>query len=256
MTNRFMVTPFFIDQPLPELAQLAQPDWQVNQPELNTENQQVRMASINTGIADFVAKTVIAGDCPVTINGDCCVAIGMMAGLQRAGVNPLLIWLDAHGDFNTADTTPSGFIGGMPLATLVGKGDQTLMEQAGVKPLPEEKVILTDARDLDIAEGVAVRSSKVHHIHYIDDLIKYDLADHPLYVHFDTDILNPDDAPAMAYPAAGGPKLDALLKLMHDLAHTGRIAAVSMTVWDMAKDTDKKTQAACLACFNALIGNA
>lgn len=254
MENRFIATPFFIDQPQPEIEQLAAADWQINKPAFDTDERYARMTALNNGLADFTAKTIVAGNRPVSVNGDCCVAIGMMAGLQRAGINPLVIWLDAHGDFNTFETTPSQFIGGMPLAMLVGKGEQNLMEAAGTKPLHEDQVILADARDLDIAEGVAVRSSKVRHIHYMDDLIKHDLGDRPLYVHFDTDILNPEDAPAVAYPTEGGPKTEALVKVMQHLASTGRVVAASMTTWDMAKDTDKKTQAACMACFNALIG--
>ncbi len=252
--NRFMYTPFFIDQPQPEIAHLAQKDWQANQPEMSSDDRYTRMAALNENLADFVVETIVAGDRPISVNGDCCVAIGMLAGLQRARIDPLLIWLDAHGDFNTAETSPSGFIGGMPLAMMVGRGEQKLMELAGTKPLPEDQVILSDGRNLDVVEGVEVRSSKLHHLNYIEDLVKYDFADRPIYVHFDTDILNPTDAPAMAYAAEGGPTLDALTAVMKYLASTGKVVAVSMTVWDMANDTDKKTQAACLACFDALVG--
>src|SRR6185369_11821225 len=168
-----------------------------------------------------VWETVSAGDRPVSVNGDCCVAIGMLAGLQRARVDPLLIWLDAHGDFNTFETSPSGFIGGMPLAMIVGRGEQKLMELADAKPLPEEQVILTDGRNLDVIEGVEVTASKMHHVNYIDDLLKLDLGDRPIYVHFDTDILNPNDAPAMVYAAEGGPTSDSLNSVMKHLASTG-----------------------------------
>jgi len=251
--NRFMYTPFFIDQPQPEIAQLAQADWQANQPEMDSDDRYTRMSALNENLASFVVDTIGAGDRPVSVNGDCCVAIGMLAGLQRTQLDPVIIWLDAHGDFNTAETSPSGFIGGMPLAMMVGRGDQKLMELAGAKPLPEDQVILSDGRNLDVVEGVEVRSSKLHHINYIDDLLKQDFGDRPIYVHLDVDILNPNDAPAMAYVAEGGPTLDALKSVMKHLADTGKVAAVSITVWDMANDTDKKTEEACLACFDALV---
>jgi arginase len=252
--NRFIFTPFFIDQPQPEIARLAQADWQANQPDLNSDDRYTRMAALNEKLASFVVDSVGAGDRPVSVNGDCCVAIGMLAGLQRARLDPVVIWLDAHGDFNTAETSPSGFIGGMPLAMMVGRGDQKLMELAGAKPLPEDQVILADGRNLDVVEGVEVRSSKLHHVNYIDDLLKHDFDDRPIYVHFDTDILNPNDAPSMAYSADGGPTLDVLKSLMKHLAATGKVAAVSMTVWDMPNDKDKRTEAACMACFEALVG--
>ncbi len=254
MQNRFMYTPFFIDQPQPEIQHLAQEDWKANTPDFNHDDQYTRMAALNENLASFVSETVLAGDRPVSVNGDCCVAIGMVAGLQRARLDPLLIWLDAHGDFNTFETSPSGFIGGMPLAMLVGRGDQQLMELAATKPLAEDQVILTDGRNLDVVEGVEVTASKVQHVNYVDDLLKVDLGDRPIYVHFDTDLLNPNDAPAMLYATEGGPSVDVLKAVMQHLASTGRVVAVSMTVWDMANDKDKKTQEACMACFNALVG--
>ncbi len=254
MQNRFMYTPFFIDQPQPEIAELAQADWQANQPDFNGDDRYVRMTALNENLANFVAETINAGDRPVSVNGDCCVAIGMLAGLQRAHIDPVLIWLDAHGDFNTAETSPSGFIGGMPLAMMVGRGEQKLMELAGAKPLPEDQVILSDGRNLDLLEGVEVTASKVQHLNYVDDMLKVDLGGRPIYVHFDTDILNPTDAPAMVYATEGGPTLEALTSVMKYLAGTGKVVAVSMTVWDMANDKDKKTQDACLACFDALMG--
>ena len=256
MQNRFIYTPFSIDQPQPDIAQLAQSDWKANHPDLNQDDQYGRMSALNESLSAFVAETIMAGDRPISVNGDCCVTIGMLAGLQRARVDPLLIWLDAHGDFNTPETSPSGYIGGMSLAMLVGRGEQKLMEMAGTKPLPEDQVILTDGRNLDVVEGVEVTASKVQHVNYVDDLLKLDLGDRPIYVHFDTDVLNPNDAPAINtfYASDGGPSTKALIAVMKHLANTGRVVAVSMTVWDMAKDTDKKTQAACMACLEALVG--
>ena len=253
MQNRFMYTPFLIDQPQPEIAKLAQADWKANEPDVSHDDRYTRMSALNENLAAFVTETVIAGDRPVSVNGDCCVTIGMLAGLQHAQLDPLLIWLDAHGDFNTFETSPSGFIPGMSLAMIVGRGEQKLMTLAGAKPLAEDQVILTDGRNLDLVEGLEVTASKVQHINYADDLLKVDLGDRPIYVHFDTDILNPSDAPALLYATEGGPKLDALKAVMKHLASTGKVVAVSMTVWDMANDKDQQTQEACLACLDALV---
>ncbi len=103
-------------------------------------------------LAQLVTIVLKSGELPVSVAGDCCTSIGILAGLQQAGVDPTLIWFDAHGDFNTWETTPSGFLGGMPLAMLVGKGEQTIMEGVGTSVLPEEQVILSDGRDLDPGE--------------------------------------------------------------------------------------------------------
>ena len=112
-----------------------------------------RMSAVHETIAGFVVDTLATGQRPVSIAGDCCSAIGMLTGLQRAGIDPTLVWFDAHGDFNTMETTLSGFLGGMPLAMLVGRGDLALPEAVGLAPLPESRVILTDGRDLDPPEA-------------------------------------------------------------------------------------------------------
>jgi arginase len=120
MKNSFILSPFFLDEALPELESLTTPDWLINKPLLPGGDKQIRMSVIHRSLADFTAETITIGERPVSIAGDCCTAIGVFAGLQRAGINPTLIWFDAHGDFNTWQTSSSGFLGGMPLAMLVG----------------------------------------------------------------------------------------------------------------------------------------
>ena len=83
------------------------------------------MSILHKEIAKHVSAALTGGSLPVSIAGDCCTAIGVMAGLQKARIQPLFIWFDAHGDFNTWETTPSGFLGGMPLAMIAGMGEQS-----------------------------------------------------------------------------------------------------------------------------------
>ena len=123
-----IVTPFYLDEPLPELEILAAPDWIINKPLLPDGEKQQRLSALHKPLADFTQQIVLNGKQPVSIAGDCCTTLGMLAGLQRAGRDPTLIWFDAHGDFNTWETTPSGFLGGMPLAMLVGRGEQTMLK--------------------------------------------------------------------------------------------------------------------------------
>ena len=105
----------------PGLEALACPSWRVNRPVLPEGDPRDRMAIVHEAIAAWVEETLKRGRRPVSIAGDCCTSIGVLAGLQRAGVHPTLIWFDAHGDFNTPETTPSGFLGGMPLAMITGR---------------------------------------------------------------------------------------------------------------------------------------
>lgn len=252
--DQFMLSPSFLDKSVPGLETLAQPDWVVNQPALPDGDMQTRMSILHQPIADFVADTIAGGDRPVSLLGDCCAAIGALAGLQRADVNPVLVWFDAHGDFNTWETTPSGFLGGMPLAMMVGLGEQRMMEAVGCRPLPADRVILTDGRDLDPGEAKLVAESGIHHVPNVADLLTMELPDGPLYVHFDVDVLNLADVPAVSYPAGGGPTAAELAPVFRHLARTREITAVSFSAWNPELDSDGRSQKTCLALLNELLG--
>jgi arginase len=257
MQNRFVWSPFFLEKPLPAVERLALPDWIINKPPLllQEESQMAQMSIVHRHLADVVANTVKNGYRPVSIAGDCCTVIGVLAGLQRAGVNPHLVWLDAHGDFNTWETTPSGFIGGMPLAMIVGRGDQTLLQAATLTPLPERDVILSDARDLDPGERELLRQSEVIHVTEVASIPQLVSSDQSIYIHLDVDVIDSSEAPAMRYPVKGGPTLHALREMVARLANTGRVVAISMTLWDLAQDADQRTERASMALLKAAIGD-
>jgi arginase len=254
MPNRFLLSPFFLEQPLPAAARLAQDEWRLNEPAFDGDDQVAVMAAVHRSLADLVTSAMRAGERPVSIAGDCCSTIGVLAGLQRAGLDPLLLWLDAHGDFNTWETTPSGFIGGMPLAMLVGRGDQGLVEAAGLRPLSEGNVVLADARDLDPGERELLEQSQVNHVRDLAALAAALPADRPLYVHLDPDLIDPRDAPAMLYPAADGPRLPAVCELAEWLARERQVVAASLTLWHLDADSSGETERACLGALAALIG--
>ena len=256
MQNQFLLTPYFLDRYSPELAALQTPTaWAVNAAALPDGSIQQRMAAALAPLADFAADAAAQGRRPVSVAGDCCSAIGFLAGLQRAGLDPVLLWLDAHGDFNTWETTPSGFLGGMPLAMLTGRGEQTLMQAAGARPLPDARVVLCDGRDLDPGEALALQASGVAHVTALDALLAHPrLQDRPLYIHFDTDIVDPADSPAMSYPAPGGPSLAETRAVFRQLAQTHQIVGVSLSTWNPDLDADGRTRAASLSLLFDLVG--
>lgn len=254
MQNRFVLTPYFLDDPLHGLECLAASDWHINNPLLPSGEKQQRMSALYEPLADFIRQSALDGKRPVSIAGDCCTAIGVLAGLQRAGLDPVLLWFDAHGDFNTWETTPSGFLGGMPLAMLVGRGEQTMLKALNLKPLAENRVILTDARDLDPAEKLLVKEAAIIHLTDVGDLLDLTLPEGPLYVHMDTDIIDPAEAPAMNYPAAGGPSAEQLQTIMKYLNRTENIAAVSVSSWNPKMDEDGQSRKVCMKLLNTLIG--
>ncbi len=253
MRNQFILTPYYLDEPMEALTAVATPDWLHNRPTLSSGGKQQRMIELYQPLAQLVAESVRAGNRPVSIAGDCCTTLGVLAGLQQAGVQPTLLWLDGHGDFNTWDTTPSGFLGGMPLAMLVGRGDQTMMHGLTVTPLAEERIILSDARNLDAKEATLLAETAVQHFPNTADLLTAPLPDGPIYIHFDTDILDAADAPAMNYPEPNGPTMETMRQLFRRLAESGQVVAVSLSTWNPALDEDGRSETAVMSLLNILL---
>jgi arginase len=163
--------------------------------------------------------------------------MGVVAGLQRAGIEPDLVWLDAHGDFNTWETTPSGYLGGMPLAMLVGRGDQSIIDGLGIGPIPEERVVLVGARDLDPGEEEALKGSAIRRV-ALAELGRVVQPRRPLYVHLDVDVVAPTEMPGLLYPAPGGPGLDEVSKALRDLV----AAAPNLVAMSVAHTYDQRTE--------------
>ncbi|MDJ0497028.1 MAG: arginase family protein [Acidimicrobiia bacterium] len=220
-----VAVPYFMGDPMPGF-QVPRPH-EVLAPDLPAGKPQQRMAVLYRGLADIVASTPD----PVVYAGDCVSTIGVLAGLERRDILPTLIFFDAHGDFNTWETTPSGFIGGMPLAMLTGRGEQTIVAGAGLTPLADDRVLLVDGRDLDPGEDKAVAQSGIT-VTTVDSVAHSIPPSGPLYVHVDGDVVDPGEMPAMNYPAPDGPSLDAVRMAMIHLATTGRVVAFSISSWN------------------------
>jgi len=253
MKNQFVLTPYFLDRPLSGLEALLQTGWQINQAVPAGTTLVRRIAGMHAGLASLVEEAVKAGCRPVSIAGDCCAAMGMLAGLVRSGIDPHLIWFDAHGDFNTWETTPSGFLGGMPLAMLAGLGEQTILDLLEIEPLPQEQITLTDARDLDPGEKELVASSRITHLKDPQALLEKPLPDRPLWIHFDTDVVDPAYVPAQNYPAPGGISPQELGRVFSHLAGTGKIAAVSLSSWAPDLPGAEESRDVCLGLLEMLI---
>lgn len=242
-----IAVPYFIGAAMPGLV-TPQPCLELSPP-LPDGSPQQRMAVLYRHLADRVALETS----PVIYAGDCLAAIGVLAGLQRAGIDPTLIWFDAHGDFHTWQTTRSGFLGGMPLAMIVGRGEQTIVEGVGLAPLDERRVVLVGARDLDPGEDEAVATSALTVLSTVD-VIRRDPPPGALHVHVDLDIVDPREMPAHNYPAPGGPSLGDMEAVLAHLAATGRVAAVSFSTWNPALPGADRAAAAAAALAAAIPG--
>lgn len=240
--NRVIFTPYFLGAHVPGFEPLAAPAWERNTPLLPSGDTQKRMVTLFRLLAEKVATVVRVGERPISFAGDCCSAIAVLAGLQRAGVHPTLLWLDAHGDFNTWETSPSGFLGGMPLAMLTGRGEQTIVEGLGLQTIDDSKVVLSDARDLDPKEKKALKASRVKHVPRFEDMLQNSLPGGPLYLHVDVDVIDAREAPGMEYPVPGGPSAQLVEAFLKRVDSTGRLAALSVSAWNPERDEDGTTQ--------------
>jgi arginase len=168
-------------------------------------------------VADFVSSTVRQGAFPLVLGGDQSTSIGTLAGLARSGNERGMIWIDAHGDFNTPKTTPSGNIHGMALAAILGYGDPRLANVGGVSPMAQEKnTVLIGGRSFDPLEAKALSRSKitVFTMREIDELGMKKVIQEGLkiagdslrqvHLSFDVDSIDPGEAPGTGTPVKGG----------------------------------------------------
>lgn len=187
------------------------------------------------------------GQFPLVLAGNCNSTVGAMAG---AGPGAALLWFDGHGDFNTPETTTSGFVDGMPVAMLVGHCWRAMTGTIpGFHPLPERRVALVGARDIDAAELERFRQSEIRLVDsagireagaasalasVLDD---WSTQVDKVYLHIDMDVHDPSLAPANSYQPPGGPSPEEVRDCVRRVAERFRIAGASITAYD--PDCDK-----------------
>jgi arginase len=216
-----ILVPYHHAEPLPVLAQAYHADNAV-------VVSKGPAGAMLTRLYELVAARVAASEEPVAvISGDCTTALAAIAGLQRRGEVPGVIWIDAHGDFHTARTTPSGDLSGMALTMATGRGGAALTGALGLRAVPDEDCALVGARDLDPAERDALAVSAIRRLE-LGELAEAPLPAGPWYVHVDLDVLDPEGLPPLRFPAAGGPPVTALATALRALASRGTIAALGL----------------------------
>lgn len=186
-----------------------------------------RLVSLYDHVADKVASQARTGSTAVVVSGDCTVSIGMATGLQRAGLDPAIVWIDAHGDVQSLETTESGYLGGMALRFLLGYRPDHIASPLGLRPPAPERVLLLDARDLDPAEVDYLKTAPLRH-RTLAELTPDDLPAGPILLNLDLDTLDPAVLPGLRYPATDGPDEPALLGAVRTILDTGRVAALNL----------------------------
>lgn len=200
------------------------------------ELQQRAVEALRESLARNRRILVLSGNC-----GPAALSATAALGPRRTGV----IWFDAHADFNTPETSASGFLDGMSLAILTGRCWPALAARfAGFEPVPEANVILVGARDLDSPEAAALSQSAITNVppgrmDLLEDAVATLSArvEH-FYVHLDVDVLDKSEGCANSYASGGGLSAEALYAALELLQRSGRIRAAGITSYDPACDRD------------------
>ena len=233
-----------VDVPIAEMCQISEP-------KLKYIDCIVPMAR---RVAGAVATSVQGERLPLVLGGDHSIALGSIRGAAKHKKLGLL-WIDAHADFNTDETTPSGNIHGMPLAALCGLGDRRLVQlwDEAVPVVDPKNVVVLGARDLDAGEkknlheaGVMVLS-----LEQIDRIGMHDAVSRAIkqisrdtdgiYLSFDVDSLDPRHAPGVGTPVSGGLTYREAHLACEMVAETGKLAGMDMVEVNPILDVQNQT---------------
>ncbi len=205
-------------------------------------------------LAAMVARHCGPEDFPLLIGGDHSIAMGSIPGVVRARGPVGVIWIDAHADFNTAESTPSGNIHGMHLAALVGIGDRRLVELCGTgRTVDPTRVVIIGSRDLDPGEKAFLREVGVN-VFTMKEIDRLGLAavmeqaielatrgTNGLHISFDMDAVDPDYAPGVGTRVAGGLTYREAHLSLELIADSGKMTSLEIVEVNPTLDHENRT---------------
>jgi arginase family enzyme len=193
-----------------------------------------------------VEDALTGGRVPVLLAGDCAVGLTTLPAVHRHRPEARLLWLDAHGDFNTPETTTSGYLGGMSLSGACGRWDPGLVPE----PARPDRAVLAGVRDLDPPEREALERSSVTVIGAspVETLVAVNnaLDGAPVYVHLDLDVLDPAQMPAQ-FPSDGGLAAEKLFDVLEAVAESSELVGLEVTAFEAPEDDEERQEAAAVA---------
>jgi arginase len=209
-------------------------------------------------LASTVTTALQAQEFPLILGGDHSIALGSISGIAKVHQPLGVIWVDAHGDFNTEETTPSGNVHGMILAALAGLGDKQLTDVGGWSPkLDKNRIVIIGARSLDTGEQDLLRASNIH-VFTMSDIDRRGISvimqqaieiaganNAPIHLSLDMDSLDPNEAPGVGTPVRGGLSYREAHFAMEMIADCGRM--ISMDVVEVNSILDRENATALLA---------
>jgi len=198
------------------------------------------VGSVCKQVADHVYERAKEGDLVLTLGGDHSIATGTIAAVLSNRPDTLIVWVDAHADINTPDSTDSGNLHGMPVAFLAKiAGEVPGFEWLNDKPtLSLARIVYVGLRDVDAGEKEILREHNIKHYWasdvarlgitaVMDEIIAYS-KDLPIHISFDIDGLDPNYAPATGTPVNNGITLDDGKHLCERIAATGRLVSMDL----------------------------
>jgi arginase family enzyme len=189
-----------------------------------------------------VDDALAAGRVPVLTAADCSISVTTLPAALRHRSDARVLWLDAHGDYNTPETSGSGYLGGMCLAGACGEWEAGLGDT-----IPADRVVLAGVRDLDSGERELLERSAATVIgaSVVETLVavKHALDGGPVFVHLDLDVLDPEEFPA-AVPAPGGLSSDKLYDLMEAVADDSELVGLEITAFEAPADEEQRADMA------------
>ncbi|HEY3113802.1 MAG TPA: arginase family protein [Gemmatimonadaceae bacterium] len=211
-------------------------------------------------LSSAVGAAVESGRLPIVLAGNCNTAVGTIAGLgaQSTGV----AWFDAHADFNTPETTASGFLDGTAVAIMTGRcWTQLAATVPGFEPVPDNRVCLIGARDIDSLEGGLLDQSAVEVVEprKLRSELSRSLASikqrvQEIYVHLDLDVLDAEVATANKYAVPGGLSIDDVEYALSRIGNELSIAGLTLSAYDPSADTDGAAATAAIRLICAAAG--
>jgi arginase len=219
---------------------------------------------LNNLLKKVVQDGVKAGYFPLIIGGNCNTCLGTLAGLNDPETG--IIWFDAHGDFNTPETSPSGFFDGMPFAIATGQCYTDLWSQiADINPIKESYSLHIGGRDFDLEEQELLESSQVGVIRATDlkkrkykerlipVLTELQSKTKKIYLHIDIDIVDPQEAPGVDYRSPNGLTSKEVIAIIKMISERFTIKAAALTAYNPTKDENSKTLNVGIDTMKALI---
>lgn len=237
-------------------------------------SEEVRPSIVETckRLSDEVYKALCADSIALTLGGDHSIAIGSVAGFRRWSETQTkrlgLIWFDAHADMNTDASSLSGNVHGMPLAAILGLGSSDLTTIAPVgAQLPPKLTAIVGLRDVDRAEKRICLDSGVHvyTMRDIDELGMARVMDElneklianvdDLHVSFDLDVIDPQYAPGVSTPVAGGLSVREAHLALEMLAESGKLSSADFVELNPLKDKQGRSVHLCVELILSLFGS-